>query len=91
MFDRASMLQSDWYRERLAVKQQRDIALWKRHAVALEAFRTREQGPDSEVDIEERGALIERELKRVSSADYIQELVGTIGADPFRGQGPPAV
>ncbi len=87
MFDRASMLQSDWYRERLAVKQRRDISLWERHAAALEAFCARVQGQDPEVDIEERGALIERELKRVSSPDYIQELVGTIGADPFRGQG----
>jgi hypothetical protein len=29
MFTRAFLIKSDWYKERLRVKQQRDIALWK--------------------------------------------------------------
>ncbi len=37
LFTREAMLASDWYRERLRVKQARDIALWKRHLAALEA------------------------------------------------------
>ena len=32
MFTREALLASDWYQERLRVKQQRDIALWTRHA-----------------------------------------------------------
>src|SRR3984885_15077395 len=39
LFSREAMLQSDWYRERLAVKQARDIALWTRHVESLEAAR----------------------------------------------------
>ncbi len=39
LFARETMLASDWYQERLRVKQERDIALWQRHAAALEAFR----------------------------------------------------
>ena len=34
MFTRDAMLASDWYQERLRVKQQRDIALWTRHVAA---------------------------------------------------------
>ena len=36
MFTREALLASDWYRERLQVKQIRDIALWRRHVSALE-------------------------------------------------------
>ena len=39
LFTREAMLASDWYRERLAVKQERDVALWKRHVAALESGR----------------------------------------------------
>ncbi len=39
MFNRESLLASDWYRERLEVKQSRDMALWQRHLKSLEAFR----------------------------------------------------
>src|SRR5262249_37414455 len=31
MFTPEYLLESDWYRERLATKQRRDIALWRRH------------------------------------------------------------
>jgi hypothetical protein len=34
MFSRNALLASDWYKERLLVKQQRDIALWTRHVNA---------------------------------------------------------
>jgi hypothetical protein len=34
MFSRESLLDSDWYKERLCVKQKRDIALWTRHVEA---------------------------------------------------------
>jgi hypothetical protein len=68
MFTREALLASDWYRERLRVKQQRDIALWSRHVETVGA------------DVAGPG------LARVSSPDYLQELVGTIGADPLTGQ-----
>ena len=34
MFRREALLGSDWYQERLRVKQERDTALWRRHAAA---------------------------------------------------------
>jgi len=73
LFTREATLASDWYRERLAVKQARDIALWTRHVGSLEAARANN----------EEARL---ELARVSAPAYLRELDGTIGADPFHLQ-----
>jgi len=96
MFTRESLLASDWYRERLRVKQSRDIALWKRHLKSLEGFRSaNEEGayPDAlndslndTLNIHERFSAAQAQLARVSAGAYLEELIGTIGADPFHLQ-----
>jgi hypothetical protein len=73
LFTREAMLRSDWYCERLAVKQQRDVALWTRHVGALEAV-----GGNTE--------QARSQLARVGAPAYLHELEGTIGADPFHLQ-----
>ncbi|HEY3252312.1 MAG TPA: hypothetical protein VGJ91_00100 [Polyangiaceae bacterium] len=84
LFGRESLLQSPWYHERLITKQARDVALWTRHREALEhAASLGHQWPK---DLASRRELVTRELSRVSSEHYLDELVGTIGADPFHGQ-----
>jgi len=83
LFERETLLSSDWYRERLSVKQKRDIALWNRHAAALVAFRA---SPAGGLELSQRQALVDCQLARVSSPSYLEELRGTIGADPFHGQ-----
>jgi hypothetical protein len=89
LFTRESVLASDWYRERLNVKQDRDVALWTRHAQSLEVFH--ESGlPVGNVDLAHRIGLVREQLQRVSSPEYLNELNGTIGADPFKGQIPGA-
>jgi phosphoenolpyruvate carboxykinase (diphosphate) len=90
MFAREALLASDWYQERLRVKQERDIALWSRHVRSLEEFRLAEQEfpPRDDIDFESRYALARAQLARVTSPAYLEELVGTIGADPFQGQIP---
>jgi phosphoenolpyruvate carboxykinase (diphosphate) len=92
MFTRDALLASDWYKERLRVKQQRDIALWQRHVRSMEEFRLTQQEfpPQDDIDFESRSALSRAQLARVSSPGYLDELVGTIGADPFHGQMPAA-
>jgi hypothetical protein len=72
LFRRDAMLASDWYRRRLRAKQSRDIALWNRHIEALTGV------PEFADRLDES----RRQLARVSSPDYLQELEGTIGADP---------
>jgi hypothetical protein len=87
LFDREAMLASEWYAERLRVKQERDIALWKRHVASVDQFRSSEPvGRAGELDLDERLQYAQKELARVSSAAYLTELKGTIGADPFVGQ-----
>ena len=86
MFTREYLLESDWYHERLKVKQARDIALWERHIQALRRFAA-QPGFEDEAErlgIAERLAKAEAELERVKSPEYLQSLVGTIGADPLR-------
>ena len=88
MFAREALLASDWYGERLRVKQQRDIALWLRHVRALEQFAAAqvEFAVVDGLDLDARALLAREQLGRVSGAAYLDELVGTIGADPFYGQ-----
>jgi hypothetical protein len=87
MFTREALLASDWYQERLREKQRRDIALWQRHVNALEAYRDaaaarRERG----FDIEGRLGSARTMLAQVSAPAYLEELEGTIGADPALGR-----
>jgi hypothetical protein len=88
MFTRDELLTSEWYRERLRVKQDRDTALWRRHVESLEKYATtiRNEGLRDEIGACERLGYAHQQLARVSSPEYLNELVGTIGADPLYGQ-----
>ena len=92
LFSREALLQSDWYRERLRTKQQRDIALWRRHLSALEVFRSASRAAAASQTLDVEGLLetAGEQLARVSAPSYLAELVGTIGADPFHLQIPEA-
>jgi hypothetical protein len=68
-FTRESLLESEWYQDRLRAKQLLDIALWNRHRDA-----------PSKTDL--HAATASEQLARVKSDAYLAELVGTIGADP---------
>ena len=90
LFTREYLLASDWYRERLRTKQARDIHLWQRHLESLEAFRSaNEEGTFLDtLNLDARMAAARTQLARVGAAAYLEELVGTIGADPFHAQMP---
>jgi hypothetical protein len=86
MFTRENLLKSDWYRERLEIKQQRDIQLWERHTVSLQQFLddTKYTDEAERLGIADRLEHAREKLARVSSPDYLKGLVGTLGADPLR-------
>jgi len=90
MFTRESLLASEWYGQRLRTKQSRDIALWQRHMKSLEAFRAgnEETVLPAALNLEDRLSAARTQLARVSAPAYLEELVGTIGADPFHQQMP---
>lgn len=85
LFTREALLASDWYRARLVLQRERDIALSQRHVAALSDFMSR-PGYGSEAErfhVPLRLERARRQLMRVSSASYLDELEGTIGADPI--------
>lgn len=85
MFTREALVKSDWYNERLRTKQQRDTVRCMRNIKALEDFMSR-PGYDVEaarLGIHDKLSESQKELAHVSSASYVKELVGTIGADPI--------
>ena len=85
LFTREALLASDWYKERLAIKQQRDVALWERHAGSLTEFLASSGHQDEAERLGIAGRLehARAELERVSAPEYRRSLVGTIGADPI--------
>jgi hypothetical protein len=92
MFTRDSVLASDWYAERLRVRQVRDVALWQRHIAALESFQAAGERAHPAQCLDSKGLLdaARRQLARVSAPGYLSELSGTLGADPFHMQMPAA-
>jgi hypothetical protein len=85
LFDRTTLLASDWYQERLLTKQHRDIRLWERHVSYLEAYAARSSHQDlvARLDIAGRLEHALARLEAIRSAGYLEGLRGTLGADPL--------
>jgi hypothetical protein len=85
LFTREYLLDSDWYNERLQIKQQREIALWKRHIQSLEDFIARPHYTEvaERMKLQTRLECARGKLEQVESPEYLRSLVGTIGADPL--------
>jgi hypothetical protein len=86
MFDRDAVLQSDWYRERLLIKQQRDTDLWTRNVEYLSRFLEKESFKEASVNLGVPAKLqaARKNLSRVKSLAHLKFLEGTLGADPLR-------
>lgn len=85
MFTREYLLESNWYKARLAKKQNRDIALWQRNVDNLQSFLDR-PGYSLEAErlkIVEKLSDAKAMLARVQNPSYLVELEGTLGADPI--------
>lgn len=87
MFTLEALLGSDWYQARLAEKQRRDIELWQRHVTSLEGYCTSTAGRlNGSFDANARLIEARSRLAYVRSPAYLEELQGTIGADPTLGR-----
>jgi hypothetical protein len=85
LFTRHYLDSSDWYSARLAAKQKIDRNLWRRHVDYLDRFCKR-TGYAEEVErlgITERLARARQTLQRVDTAEYLESLRGTLGAEPI--------
>jgi hypothetical protein len=83
MFTPRYLLASEWYRKRLQCKQSRDIKLWTRHVAYLDKFLARptHHAEAIRLKISDRRSAAASELDRVQSAQYLQALEGTLGAE----------
>jgi hypothetical protein len=84
LFTKQSVLGSDWYQERLKAKQLIDITAWRQHCNYLSKFLSKanyaEEAGRLGIDARLGGARVQ--LARVQSAAYLEELRGTLGAEP---------
>ncbi len=88
LFSREYVIESDWYKQRLTLKQKKDIAMWEHHIAYLDSFMAEEvnQVVNDELNLQEKLTSAKAELERVKQPAYLDSLVGTIGADPlFKG------
>ena len=85
MFTRESLLASDWYQERLEMKQSRDVALWEQHVNTLQQFLYDKDYDDEaqRLGIPQRLEAAQKKLAEVQDEGYVKSLVGTLGADPL--------
>ena len=88
LFTREALLASDWYNERLRTLQRRERTLWTRHVASLEDFRSRYPEVDArpQLDLAGRLSRASARLEHVSRPEYVEEIVGTLGADPLGGR-----
>jgi hypothetical protein len=86
LFNRETVVASDWYRARLVECQSRRRALWQHHIGYIEQFLAKPNYAEEarRLDIPGRLDWARKEFKRVSSPDYARELVGTIGVSPLK-------
>ena len=84
-FSREAVVESNWYKERLKLKQEKDIAFHETQLAYLENFNNDPTNGSlfDELDIEGRIKTSRQRLQEVKSDAYLASLVGTIGADPL--------
>ncbi len=83
MFTLDYLLQSNWYKERLIIKQQRDAALWKMNKSYIEQKmdETNESVTELWATLQGQMESTEQMLEWVNSDSYLERLQGTLGAD----------
>jgi hypothetical protein len=83
MFTRDYLLQSNWYKQRLSIKQQRDTAFWKKNRYYIEQkmLETSEDEAEKQADLQARLETADKMIEQVCSQDYYNKLQGTLGAD----------
>jgi hypothetical protein len=85
MFTREALLESDWYRQRLQVKRERDLALWTRNLNELQRFRDNPRNLEESrrLDLDARLAYVQARLDELSDPESWRLFIGTLGADPL--------
>ncbi|MEO6147792.1 MAG: hypothetical protein ABIT70_12265, partial [Sulfuriferula sp.] len=85
MFTRETLLESDWYRQRLQVKRERDHLLWIRNLNELVRFRDNPRNLDEarRLNLDVRIDYAQAQLDRLNDPESWRDFIGTLGADPL--------
>jgi hypothetical protein len=87
-FDRDYVINSDWYKERLKLKQEKDVKFHIEQIAYLESFASKAENVQIKKDLDIDGRLAKAKdlLAYANSEAYLKDLEGTIGADViYRG------
>jgi len=84
-FERDYVIKSDWYKERLKLKQQKDLVFYASQIGYLETFVSNEDNQSLvvEMDLNKQLQNVKNMYQEASSEDYLNSLIGTIGSDPL--------
>jgi len=84
-FERDYVINSAWYKERLKLKQQKDINFYANQISYLERFIANNDNAllVVEMDLNKRLQNVKDLYQEASTEAYLNDLVGTIGADPL--------
>ncbi len=84
-FTREALIESDWYKARLAQRQQVEVSLWERHIAYLEGFmeKATHQNVIGKLGIQEKLDHAKKTLAIYRSEENLKKLVGTLGTDPY--------
>jgi len=85
LFDRDYIINSEWYKDRLKLKQQKDMCFYDAQIAYLEDFIANPQNEIlvAEMKIKQKLEALKVAYENVKSNSYLESLVGTIGADPL--------
>lgn len=85
LFTRDALLASDWYRQRLDIKLERDLALWRRKLDELVRFQSNPHNVEEarRLDLATRITHARAQLARLETPDAWRAYIGTLGADPL--------
>lgn len=84
-FSREVVLSSDWYHERLLLKQKNDIIHWQKSIRYISDFISQKINLEisSDLELNEKLEFARKELENTKSDNYLKKLYGTIGSDPL--------
>ncbi len=84
LFTRETILASDWYRQRLMMKQRVDEKLGRRLIASLEQWLAENAKADASLiaTMKMRRELTAKQLDQIVSPEYLSSLQGTLGVDP---------
>ena len=83
LFDPSKILGRSWYKERLLVKQEKDVTYLTLQSKYIKDYLSKEshRKEADRLGLNDRLATLQEELKMIKSSDYLKSLEGTIGCD----------